>query len=212
MKTDGEIQKGVEEQLRGDPDIDAADIAVAVHYGIVTLKGHVRSYMQKTQAERDAKRVAGTLGLANDIEVRLPYVNKWPDPEIARDSVEKLWKELPYSSQFINVTTDEGWLTLEGRVEWNYQRDRAEQALREVRGVIGVANEITLSPKVAASDVKRKVEEELKRNAEIDPRSTAQSLGSKPALRGSMRSWAERTDAERSALGDGAMKSQAAPK
>jgi osmotically-inducible protein OsmY len=152
MKTDGEVQKDVEDELRWDPDIDAAGIAVAVHHGVVTLTGYVHSYMQRTQAERDAKRVEGTLGLANDIEVRLPYINKWPDPEIARDSLEKLRKELPYSSQFIKVTAEDGWLTLEGCLDWNYQRDRAEQTVREVRGVIGVANEITLTPRVAPGD------------------------------------------------------------
>src|SRR6202035_523038 len=90
MRTDSEIRKDVEDELRWDPDIDATDIAVAVHNGVATLTGFVRSYMQKTQAERDAKRVAGTLAVANDIEVRLPYINKRPDPEIARDAVQKL--------------------------------------------------------------------------------------------------------------------------
>src|SRR6202048_152958 len=163
MRTDSEIRKDVEDELRWDPDIDATDIAVAVHNGVVTLTGFVRSYMQKTQAERDAKRVAGTLAVANDIEVRLPYINKRPDPEIARDAVQKLQNELPYSSQYIKVTARDGWLTLEGSLEWNYQRDRAEKAVRAVRGVIGVTNDITLKPRVAASDVKQKREEALTR-------------------------------------------------
>jgi osmotically-inducible protein OsmY len=107
--------------------------------------------------ERDAKRVAGTLVLANDIEVRLPYINKRPDPEIARDAADKLWNELPYSSQYIKVTAKDGWLTLEGTLEWNYQRDRAEKSVRAVRGVIGVSNDITLKSRVMASDVKRKM-------------------------------------------------------
>ena len=85
----------------------------------------------------------------------MPYINKWPDPEIARDSVENLQNELPYSSQFIKVTVKDGWLTLEGSLEWNYQRDRAEKAVRPVRGVVGVTNDIMLKPRVAASDVKR---------------------------------------------------------
>ena len=168
MRTDSEIKKDVEDELRWDPDIDATDIGVAVHNGVVTLAGFVRSYMQKTQAERDAKRVAGVLGVANDIEVRLPYINKRPDPEIARDAIQKLQTELPYSSQFIKVTVKDGQLTLEGALEWNYQRERAEKAVRTVRGVVGVTNNITLRPRVSASDVKRQIEEALKRSAELD--------------------------------------------
>src|ERR1700692_3389677 len=186
--------------MRGDPYIDATDIAIAVHNGIVTLTGFVRSYMQKTQAERDAKRVAGTLGLANDIEVRLPYINKRPDPEIARDAVQKLQNELPYSSQYVKVTARDGWLTLEGTLEWNYQRDRAEKSVRSVRGVMGVTNDITLKPRVTATDVKQKIADALKRSAELDAsRVTVETTGSKVMLKGSVRSWAERTEAERAA-------------
>jgi osmotically-inducible protein OsmY len=118
-----------------DPDIDATDIAVAVKNGVVTLAGFVRSYAQKTEAEQTAKRVTGVAAVANDIEVRLPIFNQRPDPEIARDAVAEIQNELPYSSDHIRVVVKDGWITLEGSVEWNYQRERAERAVRRLRGV-----------------------------------------------------------------------------
>src|SRR5580704_13299416 len=140
MKTDIDIKRDVEEELRFNPDLDATDIAVAVKDGVVTLSGFVRSYSQKWEAERTAKRVQGVSGLANDIEVRLPVFNRRPDPEIARDAVAAIQAELPYSSEHVRVVVRDGWITLEGQVEWNYAKERAERAVRRVRGVKGVTN------------------------------------------------------------------------
>jgi osmotically-inducible protein OsmY len=133
MRTDSEIKKDAEDELRWDPDIDATDVAVAVHNGVVTLTGFVRSYMQKTQAERTPSGVAGALGVANDIDVRLPFINKRPDPEIARDVVQKVHNALPYSSPIVKVKVKERSPTLEGNLEWNYQRDRTEKQHRAYR-------------------------------------------------------------------------------
>jgi osmotically-inducible protein OsmY len=165
MRPDGEIKRDVEDELRWDPDIDATCIGVVVRDGVVTLMGYVRSYMQKTQAERDAMGVMGTAGIANDIEVRLPYTNKPPDPEIARDALEKLRDELPYSSQFIKVAVKDGRVTLEGALEWNYQRDRADEAVRSVRGVIDITDNLTLRPRVTVRDAKRQMRDAMKRSA-----------------------------------------------
>lgn len=198
MKTDIDIKRDVEEELRFNPDLDATDIAVAVKDGVVTLSGFVRSYSQKWEAERTAKRVQGVSGLANDIEVRLPVFNRRPDPEIARDAVAAIQADLPYSSEHVRVIVRDGWITLEGQVEWNYSRERAEQAVRRVRGTKGVTNLIQLTPRVAPFEIKRKIEESFRRNAELDAnRVTVEADGGLVTLKGAVRSWAERREAER---------------
>ena len=200
MRLDSDIKRDVEDELRWDPDIDPTDIGVAVHNGIVTLAGFVRSYAQRTEAERDAKRVAGVVGVANDIEVRLPVLDQRPDPEIARDAASALKAELPYSSENIKVVVRDGWLTLEGAVEWNYARERAESSVKRVRGVKGVTNAIKLKPKVQPHEVRRKIEDALRRSAELDAsRITVEANGDEVILRGTVKSWAERQEAERAA-------------
>jgi osmotically-inducible protein OsmY len=181
MRLDADIKRDVEDELRWDPDIDATDIGVAVHNGVVSLSGFVRSYAQKSEAERDAKRVAGVVGVANDIEVRLPVIDQRPDPDIVRSAVQTLKAEMPYSSENIKVVAKDGWLTL-------------------VRGVKGVANLITLKPNVAPYEIRRKIEDAFRRSAELDAsRVTVEASGSEVILRGSVRSWAEREEAERTA-------------
>src|ERR1700682_1747528 len=135
MKSDSDIKRDVEEELRFDPDIDATDIGVAVKNGVVVLTGFVKSYTEKFEAEAAAKRVAGVLGLANDLEVRLPGGTERPDPEIARDAVAAIKGRLPFSAEHICAVVKEGWVTLEGQVEWNYQREEAERAVRRLRGL-----------------------------------------------------------------------------
>lgn len=200
MRVDNDIRRDVEDELRWDPDIDPTDIAVTVHNGVVTLAGFVRSYMQKLQAEAAAKRVAGVLAVANDLEVRVPEIDERPDPEIARDAVSRIKAELPYSWEKIRVVVKNGWLTLEGEVEWNYQRQRAEETVRRVRGIKGVSNSVAVKPHVAPVEIKRKIEEALRRAAEIDSsRITVETVGSEVILRGTVRSWAEREEAEKAA-------------
>jgi osmotically-inducible protein OsmY len=200
MKTDSELKRDVELELNWDPDIDSTDIAVNAKNGVVTLTGFVRSYRQKLQAERDAKRVAGVLAVANDIEVRLPAIDERPDPELAREYAMELKYELPYSYEKIKALVKNAWVTLEGEVEWNFQRERAEAVARRIKGVKGVTNMITLKPQVAPSDVKRKIEEAFKRSAEVDASNiVVEASGSTVTLSGRVRSWAEREVAQRAA-------------
>jgi osmotically-inducible protein OsmY len=200
MRSDNDIRRDVEGELRWDPDIDATDIAVTVNNGVVTLAGFVRSFMQKYQAEADAKRVAGVVAVANDIEIRLPGVDERPDPEIARDAIQRIKSELPFAWDKLRVVVKNGWVTLEGEVEWNYQRERAETVIRRVRGLKGVINSVEVKPRVAPSEIRRKIEDALRRAAEIDAnRITVETVGSEVILRGTVRSWAERQEAERAA-------------
>ena len=200
MRPDSDIKRDVEDELRWDPDLDATDIAVTVKNGVVTLAGFTRSYSDKLEAESAAKRVAGVLGVANDIEVRLPTLDQRPDPEIARDAIAAIKSRVPVVAEQIKVLVRNGWITLEGNVEWAYQRLAAERAVRRVKGVKGVTNTIQLKPGVPADEIKRKIEEAFRRSAEIDAnRITVEAHEDEVILKGIVRSWAERQEAERAA-------------
>ena len=198
MKSDSEIERDVKEELQWDPDLDATDIAVSVKKGVITITGFVKSYTDKYEAEAAAKRVAGVSGVANDLEVRMPSVDERPDPEIARDAVAAIKSQLPISSEHIKVVVKNGWVTLEGQAEWQYQKSTAENAVRRIKGVKGVSNLIVLRPRAEPSEIKNKILEAFKRNAEVDAnRIQIETHGSEVVLKGTVRSWIEREEAER---------------
>ena len=159
MKSDSEIERDVRDELKWDPDLNSDDIAISVKNGVVTLAGFVPSYSDKFEAEAAAKRVAGVLAVANDLEVRLPAVDQRPDPDIARDAVAALKTQLPISYDRIKVIVKNGWVYLEGSAEWQYQKTTAEIAVRKVKGVKGVTNSIALKPQLQPSELQRKIME-----------------------------------------------------
>ncbi len=200
MKTDSEIKQDVESELRWAPEVDETDIAVKVTNGVVTLTGFVRNYTQRYEAERAVKRVKGVKAVANDLEVRLPSGDAVPDPELARNAVEALRAELPFSHDQVKVIVTQGRVTLEGSLDWAYQRDWAERAVRQLKGVRGVTNFITVAPRVQPSDVKKKIEDAFVRSAQLDAsRISVEAHDGEVVLRGKVRSWAERDEAQKTA-------------
>lgn len=149
MTNDSDVKKAVEHELEWDAELDASDLAVAVKQGVVTLTGFVQNYSEKVLAERAAKRVKGVHGLANEIEVR--DSDQRTDVEIARDAVAALQMRLPALVESIKAIVDDGRVTLEGQVNWHFQRHRAESAVRTLRGVKSVRNQITIAPSVTPS-------------------------------------------------------------
>ena len=180
MRSDVEIKRDTEEHLRWDPAVDATDIAVTVQEGVIALSGFVQSYAQKREAERDAKRVAGVLGIANDIAVRLLEADSRSDPQIARDAVSALRSRIPFTSERLKVIVKEGWLTIEGTVEWGYVSERGLLAVEQIRGLKGVTTLITLQPSVTTARIVENLGKQL---------STGEPLAAR------LRFWAERPGA-----------------
>jgi len=200
MKTDSQLQSDVMKELEWEPRIDAAHIGVAAKDGVITLSGSVPSYWEKYEAVTAAKRVYGVKAVVDEIEVKLPGSSERTDTDIAEAAVRALKNNLSVPDDKIKVTVREGWITLEGEVEWQHQKTAAERSVRYLVGVKGVSNLITVKPRVTPTDIKMKIEEALKRSAEMDARRiTVEVSGSKVTLRGSVRSWAESKEAERAA-------------
>ena len=200
MKSDLSLRRDVIEELEWEPSLDAAEIGATAHEGIVTLTGSVKSYAEKLTAERAARRVRGVKAIANDIAVRLDGHAERTDADIAEAAVDALkWKaSVPQGCAQVSVT--KGWITLEGEVDWHYQRDAASEAVDHLVGVKGVSNLITVAPRVTATEVKCRIEAAFRRGAELDAQNVrVEAHDGKVTLRGDVRSWSERREAERTA-------------
>jgi osmotically-inducible protein OsmY len=196
VKTDTELKHDVEQALKWEPSIDASEIAVTAKNGVVTLTGYVSSYAEKWTAERVAKRVAGVTALANDIQVKLE--NQRTDAEIAESARAALRLDSRILADRLKVIVSNGWVTLEGTVDYYYQKAAAESQVRYITGVKGVTNAIEVVPPIASpADVKTRIEEALKRTAQLDAKNiNVETRGSKVVLTGTVHSWVERHEAE----------------
>jgi osmotically-inducible protein OsmY len=202
MKTDTQLKYDILSELEWEPSINASQIGVEVKDGVVTLAGHVDSYGEKWHAERAVERVSGVRALAVEIAVKLPGSSKRSDTEIAHiaESALKWQTFLPEGA--IHLMVESGWITLSGRVEWEYQRQAANTAVRHLLGVKGVNDEIVINAKLSAGNVKANIESALKRRAVADGQKIAVTVdGPDVTLSGSVSSWTEREQAWSSAWG-----------
>ena len=193
---DYDLKQAVLAELEWAPEVDASKVSISAEDGVVTLTGRVHSYTEKQNAEEIAKRVHGVKGVANDIDVAVTIGEQRDDTDIAQCAVNALQWNSRVPKDRITVTVRKGWVTLEGEVEWNYQRRAAEDAVRSLRGIHGMSNAITISPRAAAADVKNKIEAALRRSAELDAKHIeVETADGSVTLTGSVRSWMERDDA-----------------
>ncbi len=200
MKTDNEIQKDVIEQLKWEPFLNASQIGVAVKNGVVTLSGQVDSFSKKVLAEKAAKKVTGVKAIAEDILVGISPAYKKSDAEIAEAVVNALKWHTMIPEEKIKVSVDDGNVKLEGDVEWEYQRTQAKTAIENLVGVRFITNLITVKAKITPYEIQQKINASFLRSANIDSsKIKVEVSGSKVILKGSVRSFAEKEDAENAA-------------
>jgi osmotically-inducible protein OsmY len=197
-RTDAQIQSDVLAELKWEPRVQPNEIGVTVKNGVVTLTGLVDSYTKRSQAEDAAHRVRGVKAVANDIEVRRSSDDTKTDADLTAAAVRALESDAFVSVDALDVTVSNGWVTIKGEVEWQYQKQDAERVVRRLTGVTGVTNLITVKPRGAASELKEKIEKALIRSAETDAKGiTVEVDRDAVILKGTVKSWAERQEAER---------------
>jgi len=197
MKTDTQLQHDVLAELEWEPSIDASQIGITAKEGVVTLTGFVASYANKMTAERVAKRVYGVKAVANDIEVKIPGSSQRSDGDIAAVALSAMKWDTTVPEDRIKVTVRNGWITLEGQVDWGYQKETSERVVRNLTGVMGLTSQITVKSRVKPGEVKNKIEAAFKRSAELDARRVGvDAHDGKVVLHGNVHSWAEKEEAE----------------
>jgi len=198
--TDTDLKQHVQSALDWEPSLDAKDIGISVEEAVFTLRGNVASYAEKMTAERVALRVYGVKAVANDLAVHLVSAFERTDTEVAQAAVAALKWNTMVPNDRVTVTVNNGWLALNGTLDWQYQRDVAARAVRDLTGVKGVTNNIIVQPRVKTIDVRDKIEAAFRRSAQIDARRiNVNATDGKVILSGNVHSWAERQEAERAA-------------
>jgi osmotically-inducible protein OsmY len=198
--SDTQLRKDILDELDYEPSVKATNIGVAVENDVVTLTGHVSSYAEKIAAEQAVRRVKGVRAIAQEIEVRFPSDKKTGDDEIAKRALDILrWSLVP--SDAVKLTVQNGLIRLSGEVEWQYQKRSAEDSVRKLSGIVGVINDIKIKPLVSVPDVKQKIEDALKRSAEVEARAIRVTVrdGGNIVLEGKVHDWLERDAVENAA-------------
>jgi osmotically-inducible protein OsmY len=200
MKTDTQLRRDVEAQLDWDPRFDSREIGVAVKNGVIALSGHVNSYADRWAAQDAAQSVAGVKAIANELAVNLSTGDQRSDPEIAEAALHALSANVSIPSASIKVVVHDGWVTLDGQVSFWFQKEAADRAITHLRGVRGLANDITIKPTASVADVKAKIEDAFRRHASLDAQKIrVQSADGTVTLEGEVTSWQERQHAEAAA-------------
>jgi osmotically-inducible protein OsmY len=200
MISDHKLRQDVLEELDFEPSLDASHIAVGVHDGVVTLSGSVPSYADKLAAERAAKHVFGVRAIAQNLEIRLPSDKKTADDDIAKRAADILRWRVGVPADRITIKVEKGVVTLGGQVDWQFQRKQAENAVHNLTGVLGITNLIRVSARPQTREIKDKIQQALRRSAELDASHvTVHAEGGTVILGGKVHAWYERDLAEQAA-------------
>jgi osmotically-inducible protein OsmY len=200
VKTDADIRRDVESELQWDPSVDNKQIAVIVNDGVVTLTGEVCHFADKWAAEDITKRVSGVRAIANEIHVKIPVSGARSDTDIAEAAANALRWHVATGNTHVKPVVIDGWVTLSGTVQWGFQRTAAESTMRNLMGVKGVINDITVTSAVKVADVKQKIEDAFKRHAILDAKDIEVKVNSSTVtLKGHVHTWQEHADAAHAA-------------